>query len=516
MRYQHMKFRTDNRTSPTTASGIKLLIIPVLFLSFASCDFLNEDPKAIITTSNFYQTEEDAVAATNALYDYLTVGTEAIFDPSFGGIFFNDWWVFNDLLSDNTKEVSTIMPYRNISEFNHTPDNERFEYYWQDLYKTINAANTVIDRLPGIDFNEMRRTHLISEAHYIRAMMYFELVRSFGDVPLITQEIIDVSDSYVPRSPKADIYEQVIDDLEFAEQNLSTTYRVGNGRPTPLAATALMARVYLYMEEFDLAAQKAKEVIDSGEYELWEDYADIFKIANMNQGEIIHAINFSGSLSQGFKPNQYLVRLLPPGLEQDGEGPENAQGWERPTDDLYDSFDNNDRRKEVTFIESFTYSDGSTVTFDPYFGKFWDQEAEPRANNTDMDVIYIRYADILLIYAEALNEVHNGPTPEAYDAINQVRRRARFNGTIYQNILPDLSGLSYQDFKDAVLRERRWELVMEGSRWGDLVRTGQLVETVNASGKENASPSEAHNLFPIPQRERNINQNLTQNPGYAQ
>ena len=131
-----------------------------------------------------------------------------------------------------------------------------------------------------------------------------------------------------------------------------------------------------------------------------------------------------------------------------------------------------------------------------------------------MDVVYLRYADVLLIYAEALNEVHNGPIPEAYTAINEVRKRARFNGEEYLNILTDLSNLGYQEFKEAILQERRWEFVLEGERWGDLVRMGKLVEKVEASEKVGATPSETHRLFPIPQREININNNLTQNQGY--
>lgn len=492
-----------------------LLFLAVIgLMAIGGCDFLDENPNSTITTDNFYQTEGDAVSATNALYDYLSVGTDGIFEPSFGGIFFNDYWIFNDLVSDNVAETQTDQTYRSLSELNHTADNLRIEFYWQDLYKTINAANVVIDRIPAIDFNETKKDHLLAEAHFIRAMMYFELVRTFGDVPLMTNATTDVSNTYKPRTEASKIYAQVVDDLEYAEKNLSTTYRVGKGRPTPMAATALLAKIYLYEGDNGLAAGKAKEVIDSHQYQLEPDFADIFKIANMNRGEIIFAINFSGTQSEGFKPNQYLVRLLPPNMDKDGEGPRNSHGWEVPTDDLFNSFQNNDRRKEATFIEEFSYSDGSMITFEPHISKFWDHQAEPRGNNTDMDVVYLRYADILLIYAEALNEENNGPTGTAYDAINQVRKRARFNGTVEQNILPDLSGLSNQQFKDAILQERRWEFVMEGQRWGDLVRMGKLVDKVNGSGKTNVSAEPHHKLFPIPQRERNINTNLTQNPGY--
>jgi hypothetical protein len=493
-------------------------IIRITGLSFillvSGCQFLDETPESVINSANFYTTENDAVAATNALYEYLTVGTEGIFARGFGGIFFNDYWVFKDLLSDNAIETAASQEYRTLSEFRFTAENERIELYWQDLYKTIYAANIVIDRVPQIEMNAMRRDHLVAEAHFIRAMMYFEAVRLFGDVPLILRETVELDEATIPRTDADEVYSAIISDLEWSRDHLSATYRVGLGRPTPMACTALLSKVYLEMGEFELAAQEARIVIESNEYSLFSDYKEIFKIANANSGEIIFAINYSGTLSQGFKPNQYHVRLLPPNLNKNGEGPENAFGWEQPTDELYNSFDPQDRRKAVTFITSYTYSDGSTVTFEPYIGKFWDQEAEPRANNTDSDVIYLRLADIMLILAEALNEINNGPTQEAYDMINAIRQRARYNGMVEQDILPDLAGLSYQDFKDAILQERQWEFVMEGQRYHDLVRMGKLVETVENSGKLNVNPQSFHVLLPIPQRERGLNSNLTQNPGY--
>lgn len=487
-----------------------LFILPIILVS---CNFLDETPESVINSATFYKTEGDAVAATNAIYDYLTVGTEGIFERGFGGIFFNDFWVFKDILSDNCTETIVSQEYRTLNDFGFTAENERIELYWQDLYQTTNAANVVIDRVPLIDMDVMKRNHLVSEARFIRAMMYFEAVRFFGDVPLILHESVNLEDAFAPRSPKVEVYEAIIADLEWSRDHLSSTYRVGLGRATPMACTALLSKVYLEMGEYDLSAEQAEIVITSNQYPLFADFAQLFKLENANSGEIIFAVNYSGTLSQGFKPNQYSVRLLPPNLSKNGEGPANAYGWEIPTDDLYNSFDPQDRRKEVTFITSFTYSDGETVTFDPHISKFWDQENEPLGNNTDMDVIYLRTADVMLVYAEALNEINNGPNATAYDMINKVRKRARFDGTTELAILPDLSGLNYQQFKDAILQERRHELVMEGSRYHDLVRMGKLVERVSAA-KPSATPQPYHVLLPIPQRERNLNPKLTQNSPY--
>lgn len=484
-----------------------------LVLTVPSCNFLDETPLSVINSATFYKTESDAVAATNAVYDYLTVGTDGIFERGFGGIFFNDYWVFKDILSDNCTQTIASQEYRTMNEFSFTAENERIELYWQDLYQTVNAANVVADRVPLIKMDEMRRDHLVAEVRFIRAMMYFEGVRLFGDLPLILKETLDLKDAFASRTPKADVYEAIIEDLEWARDHLSSTYRVGQGRATPMACTALLSKVYLEMKEYELAAENAALVINSNDHPLFDDFADLFKLENANSGEIIFAVNYSGTLSQGFKPNQYHVRLLPPNLHKNGEGPQNAYGWEIPTEDLYNSFDAQDRRRTVTFITEFTYSDNSTVTFEPHIAKFWDREKEPLGNNTDMDVIYLRTADIMLVYAEALNEINNGPNATAYQMINEVRERARFDGTIELDILPDLSGLSYQQFKDAILEERRWELVMEGSRYHDLVRMGKLVEKVSLA-KPFANPQPYHVLLPIPQRERNLNNQLTQNDPY--
>jgi hypothetical protein len=494
-------------------------ILSFIILGLSACDFLEEIPKSQINSANFYKTEGDAVAATNAIYDYLTVGTEPIFDPGFGGVFFNDYWVLNDILSDNCTETITIQDYTTLNDFAFNSENPRIQLYWQDIYQTSNAASVVIDRVPLIDMDVMRRDHLVSEARFIRAMMYFEAVRFFGDVPLILHETVNLEDAIVARSPKAEVYEAIIADLEWARDHLSTTYRVGMGRATPMACTALLSKVYLEMGEYELSAEEAATLITSNQHPLFADFEDIFELENANSGEIIFAVNYSGTLSEGFKPNQYSVRLLPPNLHRQpgqpnaGEGPENAWGWEIPTEDLYNSFDPQDRRRDATFITSYTYSDGETVTFDPHIGKFWDQEDEPLGNNTDMDVIYLRTADIMLVLAEASNEINNGPDATAYEMINKVRKRARFNGTTELAILPDLSGLNYQQFKDAILEERRHELVMEGSRYHDLVRMGKLIERVEAA-KPSATPQAFHVLLPIPQRERNLNPKLTQNDPY--
>ena len=168
-------------------------------------------------------------------------------------------------------------------------------------------------------------------------------------------------------------------------------------------------------------------------------------------------------------------------------------------------------------MTGYTYSDGSSINFAEsakypyYYCKYWDREAEPEGLNSDQNYPYMRYSEVLLMYAEALNEVNNGPTDAAYDAINEVRDRAFKDAG---SGIHDLSGLTYTQFRKAILDERRWELALEGSRWFDLVRLSTNFAGDIKAVKQNSFPEEKHKLLPIPQYERLLNDKITQNEGY--
>ena len=357
--------------------------------------------------------------------------------------------------------------------------------------------------------DEQLKSRYMGEVHFIRGLMYFELVRLFGDVPLLTTPTVDLSGLTLERSPVAEVYAQVLEDLQIAESRLPFLYTGADiGRATKGAATGYLAKVYLTLGQWEQAASKAREVMESGVYILLDDYADVFKIANNNSREVVFATQFTFNNDAIWETSQFNVRTLPLALNR------NSLSWEIPTLDVYSAFNPLDRRHEVTFRTSFQESDGTVVTFVPHIFKYWDQEAEPNASSGGNDFFNMRYSDILLMYAEALNESSGGPTQEAYDAINQVRERARFADGEIRPVLPDLEGLSQVQFGEAVWLERRFEFVWEGQRWFDLVRQGRLKEVVEGAKGDVTVEIPKHNLFPIPQRERNINPNLTQNPGY--
>jgi len=483
-------------------------IILLTVLMFIGCEgFLDEDIRSTYNYDNYFQSEEDLVTFSNGMFGGLIIWTW-----EGGGLFFNNYWVLQDLASDNCFETGSSVDMLDLAKFTFDENNTVFDHNWLGCYFLINSANVLLTE--SENFTEYTspdvKNHLQGEAYFMRGMLYFELVKLFGEVPLQNFPTTTVESALLERSPVSEVYESIISDLEDAKELLAVNPFSGRvlGMPTPETVAALLGKVYLTRgalnndaSDFNTAKTYLEEVI--GKFDLEPEFSDIFKLKNANIGEILWAVNFSGSLGEGWTTNQFLVRLMPTTISENGI--RNGQGWEQPTTHLYDSYNPGDKRKTATFITEF-----EGENFDkPYIQKYWDREAEPGKQNgeSDADFIYLRYADVLLMYAEALNEINNGPDVAAYDAINQVRVRAGIDSLT--------QGLNFQDFKDSLLLERRWEFVMEGHRWYDLVRFGKLQEAV-LEAKPEANVKDYHILFPIPQKERYYNPLLSQNDGYVQ
>lgn len=463
-------------------------VMSILVLLLVGCEnFLEENPESVIAPNNFYQTASDAKGAVNDVYNIL--------NP-----LYNIWIIrIADTPSDegtmgyNSNNINDI----NMDQGNYTPDIQWLELWWADNYDGINRSNMAIANIPEVDMDTDLRTRLVGEAKFLRALFYFNLVRAYGDVPLITEPTEDISNVEKPRTPKEAVYDQIVADLQDAEQVLPESYSGSDvGRATSGAAKSLLAKVHLTIENWQEAASKANEVINSGTYALFPDYADLWKKENENTVEYIFSVQYKSDVMGSWHSSLRAPRLLP--VARGVTFGENV-----PEQEYYDSFRDDDYRKEVNYrTEMPNYNNpDDTVTFPPHDFKLFEREA-PTVNGGKNYPI-LRYADVLLMHAEALNEANGGPTPEAYDAINQVRNRAQ---------IPSLSGLSQEAFRDSVIQERSWELGLEGHRWFDLVRTGKLIPVLAG---ERGLPVEEHNLvYPIPQRELDTNPELTQNPGY--
>jgi tetratricopeptide (TPR) repeat protein len=490
-------------------STIRTIAVAIMIMgAFSSCKkFLEEDPKGQVTEVNYYKTESDAVSAVNSIYSYLN----SISTGSTAGVYHSSFWVTAGLSSDELQNNQVGAPQLDqLATFTQTSQNSTLEEIWAMHYKTIFVANVAISRIPAISMNSALKARLLGEAKFLRGLMYFNLVRMFGKVPLLVDENAPLLPS--PATTEA-IYTQIITDLGDAAAVLPLSYTAGSGRgrATQGAANAMLAKVYLTLKQWDKASIAAKKVIDSNQYELWQDFADAFKLSSRNGKEAIFSVGFgdAGGAIIFWEAGQFLVRLLPAALSV--EGVQNAQGWQIPTQYLYNRYDADDRRRAVTFITEIHDPSGPVTTIRPYIQKYWDRVAEPTGNASSNDFPVIRYADVLLMYAEANNELNN--TDLAEDYINLVRKRARFNGTTYLNTVPDYNNLSQAQMREAILNERMMEFVAEGQRWFDLARTGQL-ETKVPLAKPGITPAAKNYLFPLPQRELDLNKNLSQNTGY--
>ncbi|MFO7616342.1 MAG: RagB/SusD family nutrient uptake outer membrane protein [Bacteroidales bacterium] len=485
------------KTKSIITKGIAILI---LVIGLGSCeDFLREVPDSFITPENFYLTEADAYAATIAAYSMLNSHD----------LFNNHLWPTIDMIADDidlrpgelTPDLVLLENYR----FGPS-DADRPTVNYNGCYYGIRDANIVISRVSKMEINETLRTGFVAEARFLRALYYFYLVRMFGDVPKVMDETRSLDSLKIPRSPAVEIYQEIIvPDLQFAEEHLKPT-APEPGRATIGAAKSLLASVYLTMAGeplslgipyYTLARDKALEVKDMNRYDLFTDFAEAFDPKKKNGIEHVFDVQFDKNI-----PGKESIGMWLHWPRNIGLG--NGLGLYMPSKSLMNSFEKKDKRITVTWKTEFPrQKDGRIIKFPAHIWKFYDQETYeanniPKASN---NFPIIRYSEVLLIIAEAENEV-SGPTGIALDAINKVRIRAGLDG---------LSGISQDALRDSVFQERRHEFVAECKKWFDLIRTGRFLEAMTANGK---LVEEKHKLFPIPQRERDVNDLMTQNPGY--
>jgi hypothetical protein len=415
------------------------------------------------------------------------------------------------------------------SNFNTTTDNPGVANIWSAHYAGILRANIVIDKVPGIAaVDETRKGQIVGQAQFLRGLYYFNLVRLFGDVPLTTKPQVSGDDLKVPRTAVTAVYEQIIADLSAAETALPLAWSGEDlGRATRGAAKALLAKVYLTQQQWSLAAAKAREVIDLAVYALQPDYAANFDPNTENGAESVFEVQYHSGSNGWMESSEGNVRSEFMAPRQSGITPWGGFGWNQPTAEFVSGYEPGDKRKAVTvFSEGDTYEPGGTYKNSADGGKVYRYNksisytghnvrkyltglVNSFGTDSPMNTPVIRYADVLLMYAEALNELGQSAAAEPY--LNQVRARAG---------LPPVSGLGVDAFRDKVLHERRMELAFEGEWWFDLVRTGRAIPFLRALGnpdpygvaRGNIQPK--HLLFPIPQGERDINPNLTQNEGY--
>ncbi|GAB3913651.1 RagB/SusD family nutrient uptake outer membrane protein [Larkinella knui] len=479
---------------------MKIRLVSLLFswLLLVGCENnLEEKPLDFFEESNSFNTDKDATSAINGVYNalrtnsYYGLGITTLSDASGEECF---------IRADGGSAENI-----EIDKCRYTSANSNFDNFYTAVYQLINRANRVIDKVPGIAMDAKLRDQIVGEAKFLRALAYFDLVRAFGDVPLITTVSNDVVNVKVPRDPVDKIYQQITQDLLDAEKVVPVKYTAASeiGRATSGAVKSILAKVYLTRKDWTNAAAKAKEVIDSRAYALFPDYKSVFLPENKNGIEHIFSVQYScvqQTYGSAFAKIFAIYFTYPIDLEG---------GAYQATDAHEASYLPGDYRKQVTIIREKKLANGTVVQSrtGAFNDKYWDP-TPCGPNQARNNFMVIRYADVLLMYAEALNEL-NGPTADAFAAINQVRARAR-NG-VATAAPQDLTGLTKEQFRDAVLQERSWELCFEGHRRWDLLRTGKYLDVIRKSG---IPAEDKHLLYPIPQNEIDVNPALVQNPGY--
>jgi tetratricopeptide (TPR) repeat protein len=489
--------------------NVKNLLTGVLLLTIsASCsdNFLDIPPQDVVTSATFFKTEADFLQAINGNYAALR------------GLY-SDAYAMGEMRSDNTHYIlntsnrgGQIVQREQIADFVDDPLNMFTANKYYSDYNIVSRANAVISKIDAATFSADSKNNIKGQALFLRAFAYYDLVQYYGDVPLYLKLVEDQSETVLPRSSKDDVYAQIIADAKDAINLLPQT-QSDKGRVTKGAALTLLGYVYMTQKNYKDAETQLTQVTTLG-YNLLPGYAAVFDIANKNSVESIFEVQYQEG-TQGLQSN--FTYIFIPGLTNTQPitglvgNNQDAGGWNTPTDDLIASYETNDTRKAASIADGYTGSDGKFVA-QPYIKKYLHPHAN--FNNTNDDWPVYRYADVLLLLAECLNE--QGKSTQALPLLNRVRTRAG---------LPSTTTTDQARLRDIIAHERRIELAFENKRWLDLVRTGKAIEVMTAFGvkqkqkyayllPQSYAVTPNRLIFPIPQQEIIINPQLTQNPGY--
>ena len=477
-------------------NGIIISLFILVILTSCS-DFLNLQPENQINDQSFYKTANDFEASIVGPYASL----QELHNSAF--LYLTELNTDNAIVTLQSPGTSEL----ECDEIRFTSSNGYLGSMWNSSYTAISRCNNIISRLETAEINEQKKNQYKGEALFVRAYCYFNLVRIFGALPIVENEFRspgEVASYDMSRKPESEVYLLIISDLVSSGELLANVTGLGKGRASAGAAKTLLGKVYLTQKQYDKAATVLKSVIDLNQYSLVANYKSLFTNNNDELPESIFEIKYlSGSVGEG---NSFGVQIVPAlyGGMALFAGNQLGGGRLSPTSDLVNAYEKGDLRKKASVSDSIPLVGGAVYRM-LYGLKFVDFTAKD-VNDMDINFTALRYADVLLMYAEVLNET--GKTTDALSYLNMVRKRAG---------LALLSGLSKSDFTLTLEKERRVEFLYEGQRWFDLVRTGRAKTVMNkyfTDNKMSFSIEDYELLMPIPQRELDIDPNLKQNTGY--
>lgn len=511
----------------------RFVVIAVAGCIFSACsDFLDVPLESTVATSNFYKTAEEFDMGLTGVYNMLLSAEWANGDRY--GSYFQGFLILGRVGTDEMIIPTNIDGNETeLCNYTYTPSHRYISRTWYVQYRGIQRACVIIDRLTDTDIgNESEKKRILGEAYFLRAFYYFHLVRLFGEVPIINHEVTDLTMVQTEKSSVAQVYEQIVSDLKLAIGNLPVSN--ANGRAHYYAAKALLGKVYLQMagepledsEAAALAEVELNEVIQSGRFELVKDYFSLFDASNEYSSEYLFDVEFANNGTTTYGGQVGTI---------DGVQTPNNLYWSAvwSTQEFYETYDPADLRRDNIARFKYVYDDNQNLvkedlSSEPIYyaykfrhalteegrGPGWANWANP------INFPIIRYADVLLMYAEAVWRAHEVPSPEALEYVNQVRRRGFGVDIKTPNEAVDLKMMDGDKFAEALLAERSFELCFEGQRWYDLVRFGKLEEGVKKLAKySSVATSQAQNfqpkhvIFPIPQDVIDAsNRKIEQNP----
>lgn len=481
--------------------------IGALFLT-ASCkkSFLDVPPQGQQPAEQFWTSEADATKAVNSIYANLRGWTEVAFAPI----------ALESLGSDDTETGSDpsdgSVPFMNqYNNFTVTSTQGQLSDFWNGRYQTINLCNQVIDNVPNIDMDAGLKSRYLAEAKFIRAYEYFRLVRAFGDVPLRLTVPKDPSEYNLPRTPKDQVWAAIEQDLTDAANGLPANYSGADvGRATKGAALAFHAKAAMYQNKWADVKTYTDQVIGLNIYSLFPNYEQLFRVQNEFSSESIFEINAKHIPGNCDASNSQYSQVQ--GVRSVARG---GWGFNVPTTDLANAYEAGDPRRDATIIfrgETTPSGDAIPATVpNPMYNQksyvpFSDPSNQDCNEGSDQNIRVMRYAEVLLMNAEANNELGNAQA--ALDALEMVRARARGGNN---TVLPKVITTDKAALREAIWHERRVELAMEFDRYFDVIRQGRGEQVFGPLGWT----KNKNEVWPVPQSEIDLSAGmLTQNPGY--
>lgn len=498
----------------------------VCLLLFTSCDsnFLDVSNPNQPTERSFWETPDQAIQGTNAAYEPLT----------FDGMYNRMIHAAQDIRSDEAVAPSPFPPYINANSFSLPATSLLTEVIWNQGYQGVFRTNQVIHKVPPIEMDEQLKSRLIAEAKFLRSHYYFKLVKLYQNIPLMTEVTEDPNEVSQPQADPSEVWNQIITDLQDAQEDLPETYETETGRATWGAATAYLGKAYLFNEQWEEASAEFEKIIDSGLYQLVDNPRWNGDLFHENNAESIWEIQFTTDVGGnvvgwGGTPAPDWGERQTRSITFSPEG----YGWAdvEPSRALFEDFQQeqtvggeDDPRLEATMFynkpDMTVYGDDFQEVYgensDRIFWRKYEQDipeiaGEPTTGN-GLNIRAMRYADVLLMYAEARNELGDQATAAEY--IQMVRDRAD---------LPDreseFAALSQQEMRERIAHERLLELAGEGKRFDDIRRWGWLDDEQKLQELIQRDPGfegyvDGRELLPIPQSEMDTNPAIEQNPSY--